>query len=166
MTRQTSGHLPLHSGQSDVWKKRSALDFSLKSPPVSTLSSSPPPGRIWSAACAGLGAGWGGQTGRLAGLQIVFPRLSLWVDSRRLLARPCSSPRGLSFCWKCDAAAQAHVGVCLQRPRSASPPPTHLLRPHLSPETGGAKRGVTIVSGMPGRHGSASPAGLYLPSSA
>lgn len=46
----------------------------------------------------GLGGG-GGQTARLAGLQIVFPRpprLSLWVDLQWLLARPCSSPRGLS----------------------------------------------------------------------
>lgn len=29
-------------------------------------------------------------------------------------------------------------------------PPTPLLPPHLSAETGGARRGVTVVSGMPG----------------
>lgn len=56
MTRQTSGHLPLHSGESDVWKKRSGLDFSPKSPPVSSRPPLPL-GCIRSAACVRLVGG-------------------------------------------------------------------------------------------------------------
>lgn len=133
----------------------------------STSHRAPPPGHIMSRACEqepGGSRGWrfgggGGQTVRLArrasaGVFLCLPCLSLSVYLQRLSA--CPFPEGFVKGEKCDAATRARVmveSVCSGHVVCMCPPThLHLLLFYLSKETPGARRGITPVSGMLGRH--------------
>lgn len=147
--------------EDEVWS-----NFLCRPSHPSTFNGAPPLGRIRSRPMkrsrAALREGWGGQqqTVRLAGLQIepspVCPVCLCRCTYSACCPVPGFPPEGflieMRFC--CSGARRSLSAATV----FCAPPPTHLLLPHLSTETPGARRAVTIVSGMPG---SRFP-GLYL----
>lgn len=129
MTQQTSGHLAMHCGASDMWKMRSGLIFSLvhpTHPPLTAL------GRIRSRPMKRNGAAlWGGgadcQTSRPSDRAFpCLPRLSLSVCLQRLLACPWFPPRGVSDRNAILLLRRTSESVCgdrVLRAPSHSPPP-------------------------------------------